>query len=174
MPTPRRPVTFRVRFNDALFADDLARCHPRATTPAPQRVAPVALDADVVIAFLDPADDRHELAVSELRLRVAAGAEVFVSASVYAEMMVRPVQQGTDATVDEFLDAISANVVPIDRPLARQAAQLCGRHQSLRPPDAPSLAMALASGAELLTLDRGIRRIAERERRSGSPHDPLP
>ena len=26
MPTPRRPVTFRVRFNDALFADDLARC----------------------------------------------------------------------------------------------------------------------------------------------------
>ena len=28
MPTPRRPVTFRVRFNDSLFADDLARCRP--------------------------------------------------------------------------------------------------------------------------------------------------
>ena len=26
MPIPRRPVTFRVRFNDARFADDLARC----------------------------------------------------------------------------------------------------------------------------------------------------
>ncbi len=26
MPTPRRSVTFRVRFNDVLFAEDLARC----------------------------------------------------------------------------------------------------------------------------------------------------
>ncbi len=28
MPTPRRPVTFRVRFNDALFASDIDHCRP--------------------------------------------------------------------------------------------------------------------------------------------------
>jgi predicted nucleic acid-binding protein len=54
-------------------------------------------------------------------------------------------------------------VVAIDRPLARRAAQLRGRHRSLRLPDALSLATALASGAELVTPDHRLRRIAARE-----------
>jgi predicted nucleic acid-binding protein len=126
-------------------------------------VATVALDADVVIAFLDAADDQHERAVDELRPRLAAGDAVLVGASVYAEVMVRPVESGTDAKVDEFVEAIGATVVPVDRALARRAAELRARHHSVRLPDALSLATALVSGAELLTLDHRLRRIARRE-----------
>jgi predicted nucleic acid-binding protein len=126
-------------------------------------VAAVALDADVVIAFLDAGDDQHERAVEELRPRLAAGDAVLVGASVYAEVMVRPVESGTDAKVDEFVDAIGATVVPVDRTLARRAAELRARHHSLRLPDALSLATALVSDADLLTLDQRLRRIARRE-----------
>jgi predicted nucleic acid-binding protein len=126
-------------------------------------VAPLALDADLIIAFLDAADDQHARAIDELRPRLAAGEQILVAASVYAEVMVRPTQRGSDAKVDEFLEAMSATIVAIDRPIARRAAQLRARHRSLRLPDALSLATALASGAELLTLDQRLKRIAGRE-----------
>jgi len=54
---------------------------------------------------------------------------MIVGASVYAEVMVRPLQQGTDAQVDEFLDASGARVLAVDRPVARRAAQLRARHR---------------------------------------------
>jgi predicted nucleic acid-binding protein len=126
-------------------------------------VARVALDADVVIAFLDAADDQHERAVDALRHRLTAGEEIVLGASVYAEIMVRPIARRTDAKVDEFLDAINATVIAIDRPAARLAAELRGRHRSLRLPDALSLATALAADAELLTLDTRLARIREYE-----------
>jgi predicted nucleic acid-binding protein len=127
-------------------------------------VAAVALDADVVIAFLDAADEQHDRAVKELRPRLAAGDDVLVGASVYAEVMVRPMEAGTDAKVDGFLDAIGATVLAVDRGVARRAAEVRARHRSLRLPDALSLATALASDADLLTLDQRLRRVAERER----------
>ena len=124
----------------------------------------VALDADVVIAFLDPRDDQHALAVAELRPRLVAGDELLVGATVYAETIVRPLQQGTDATVDSFLDAAGITVVPVDRAVARRAAQLRAEHTSLRLPDAMSLATALATDAALLTLDKKLDQIARRAR----------
>ncbi|MEY2513812.1 MAG: hypothetical protein QOJ89_1170 [bacterium] len=130
-------------------------------------MAQVALDADVIIAFLDAADDQHERAVDELPPRLAAGDRVLVCASVFAEVMVRPSQHGTEATVDEFLDAIGATVVVVDRGLARRAAHLRARHPALRLPDALSLAAALTSGAELLTFDHALSRSAQREGVSG-------
>lgn len=129
-------------------------------------MARVALDADLVIAFLDASDDQHTRAVNELRPVLAAGDEVLLSASVYGEVMVRPLRRGTDAKVDEFLAAIGAAVVGVDRGIARRAAQLRARHRSLRLPDALSLATALSSEAQLLTLDQRLRRVAERERSS--------
>jgi predicted nucleic acid-binding protein len=126
-------------------------------------VARVALDADVVIAFLDAADDQHERAVRILRPRLTAGEEIVLSASVYAEIMVRPIARRTDAKVDEFLDAIKATVVAVDRSSARLAAELRGRHRSLRLPDALSLAIAIDADAELLTLDRRLARIQDDE-----------
>ncbi len=116
-----------------------------------------------MIAFLDAADDQHERAVRILRPRLTAGEEIVLSASVYAEIMVRPIARRTDAKVDEFLDAIKATVVAVDRSSARLAAELRGRHRSLRLPDALSLAIAIDADAELLTLDRRLARIQDDE-----------
>ena len=126
-------------------------------------MADVALDADIVIAFLDPADEQHDAAVEILRPHLAAGRRLVLSASVYAEILVRPLERGTDALVEEFIDAIGADIVAVDRDIARRAAELRARHRSLRLPDAFSLATAMGSAAELLTLDIGLRRIAARE-----------
>jgi predicted nucleic acid-binding protein len=125
-------------------------------------VARVALDADIVIAFLDPGDDQHATAVAELRPRLAAGDEMLAAATVYAESIVRPLQLGTDATVDEFFDAAGISIVPIDRAVARRAAVLRAEHQSLRLPDAMSLATAIVTDSPLLTLDKKLRQIARR------------
>jgi predicted nucleic acid-binding protein len=125
-------------------------------------VARVALDADIVIAFLHPGDDQHAAAVAQLRPRLAAGDELLIGATIYAETIVRPLQQGTDATVDEFLDSAGIAVISIDRAIARRAAALRGEHPSLRLPDAMSLATAIATGSTLLTLDKKLRRIARR------------
>jgi predicted nucleic acid-binding protein len=123
-------------------------------------VARVALDADIAIAFLDPGDDGHAGAVSELRPRLAAGDELLVAATVCAETIVRPLQRGNDATVDQFFDSAGIAVVPIDRAIARRAAALRAAHPSLRLPDATSLATAIATDSTLLTLDTKLRRIA--------------
>lgn len=125
-------------------------------------MARVALDADIVIAFLDPGNDQHASAVAELRPRLAAGDELLAAATVYAESIARPLQQGTDATVDEFFDAAGISIVPIDRTVARRAAVLRAEHQSLRLPDAMSLATAIVTDSALLTLDKKLRQIARR------------
>jgi predicted nucleic acid-binding protein len=129
-------------------------------------VARVALDADIVIAFLDPGDDQHATAVAELRPRLAAGDQLLVAASVYAETIVRPLQDGTDTTVDQFFDAAGIEIVPIDRAVARRAAALRAEHQALRLPDAMSLATALSTDSTLVTLDKKLRQIARRVQRS--------
>ena len=125
-------------------------------------MARVALDADIVIAFLDPGDDQHARAVAELRPRLAAGDELLAAATVYAESIVRPLQQGTDTTIDEFFDAAGISIVPIDRAVARRAAVLRAKHRSLRLPDAISLATAIVTDSALLTLDKKLRQIARR------------
>ena len=129
-------------------------------------MARVALDADLLIAFLDPGDAQHERAIDELRPRLSAGDELLVGATVYAEMIVRPLQQRADATVDGFLDAAGVRLVPTDRAIARRAAQLRVDHRSLRLPDALSLATAIVSDATLLTLDKKLERIAAQAQRS--------
>ena len=129
-------------------------------------MAAIALDADVVIAFLDAADDQHEHAVNMLRPRLAAGEEIMVAASVYAEVMVRPLQRGADKAVDDFVDGIGGTIVALDRDTARRAAQLRASHRALRLPDALSLATALVRGAEFLTLDRRLKKIAAGEQRT--------
>ena len=115
-----------------------------------------------MIAFLDPGDDQHVTAVAQLRPRLAAGDELLVAATVYAESIVRPLQQGTDATVDEFFDAVGISIVPINRAVARRAAVLRAEHQSLRLPDAVSPATAIVTDSALLTPDEKLGQIARR------------
>jgi len=128
-------------------------------------VARVALDADLLIAFLDPGDAQHKRAVDELRPCLTAGDELLIGATVYAEVMVRPLQQRTDATVDGFLDAAGVRFVPTDHAIAHRAARLRADHPALRLPDAMSLATALVSDATLLTLGKKLKRIAQQVRR---------
>jgi predicted nucleic acid-binding protein len=68
----------------------------------------------------------------------------------------------TDATLDQFFDAAGISIVPIDRSIARRAAILRGEHHSLRLPDAMSLAAAIVTDSNLLTLDKKLRRVARR------------
>ena len=70
-------------------------------------MARVALDADVVIAFLDPSDAQHQQAVELLREHLASGDDILIAATVYAEVIVKPLQHGTDGTVDQFLAAVA-------------------------------------------------------------------
>lgn len=127
-------------------------------------MARVALDAGVVIAFLDPSDAQHAVAVQALGPHLAAGAEILISATVYAEVIVRPLQQGTVGKVDEFLAAIGAHVIDVDRPLARFAADLRARNRPLRLPDAIAPATALTRDAQFLTLDRSLQQVGTKER----------
>ena len=129
-------------------------------------MARVTLDADLQIAFLDPGDAQHERAVDELRPYLTAGDDVLVGATVYAEVMVRPLQQRTDATVDGFLDAAGVRFVPSDRAIAHRAARLRADHPALRLPDAMSLATALVSDAALLTLDKNLTEHSESRART--------
>ncbi len=128
-------------------------------------MARVALDADLLIAFLDPGDAQHDRAVGELRPRLTGGDELLIGATVYAEVMVRPLQQRSDATVDGFLDAAGVRFVSTDRGIARRAARLRADHPALRLPDAMSLATALVSDATLLTLDKKLQRITQQVQR---------
>jgi predicted nucleic acid-binding protein len=132
-------------------------------------MATVALDADVLIAFLDAADDQHQRAIDTLRPRLAAGDRVLLAASVYAEILVHPIKHGTDQTVDDFIAAIGADIIALDRDIARRAAQLRASHNALRLPDALSLATALATNAELLTLDRRLTKIASKQASRAKP-----
>jgi hypothetical protein len=88
--------------------------------------------------------------VAQLRPWLPAGDELLVGATVYAKTIVRPLQQETDATVDQFLDSAGIAVVASDRAIARRAMAF---RADIRPCDsrtAISLATAAATNSTLL------------------------
>jgi hypothetical protein len=72
--------------------------------------------------------------MAALRQVLAAGDEPCVGATVYAATIVRPLQDGTNATVDAFLDGTRVKIVPVDCAIARRAAPLRAEQSSLRFP----------------------------------------
>lgn len=122
-----------------------------------------ALDASVIIGFLDPADAHHSRAARLVAELLATRDELITSAAAYAEVLVEPSRSGLTAVVDGFLDDARVGVVAIDRDCARAAAGLRARHATLRLPDALSLANALLHDAELVTFDRRLARLAATE-----------
>lgn len=122
-----------------------------------------ALDASVIIGFLDAADAHHGRATRLVAELLAGRDELIASAAAYAEVLVEPSRSGHTAVVDGFLDDARVAVVPVDRACARAAAGLRARHATLRLPDALSLATALLHDAELVTFDRRLARLAATE-----------
>jgi predicted nucleic acid-binding protein len=124
-------------------------------------VGEVALDADVAIGFLDPTDAHHESAVAALHeLRQVT---LSMAASAYSEVLVRPVASDSANAVERFVDRLRIDIVPLDRRIARRAAELRARHARLRLPDAIVLATSLDRDARLLTFDERLAKLA-RER----------
>lgn len=120
----------------------------------------IALDADVLIGFLNRDDAHHAAARKVIEAAARSGDKLVIGASVYAEVMVGPLRAGRAAIVDAALAAFGVDVVGIDRGVAREAARLRARHTKLRLPDSMALAVARQAGAQLKTFDRRLARIA--------------
>jgi predicted nucleic acid-binding protein len=82
-------------------------------------------------------------------------------ASAYGESLVKPFANGYGDEVDEFVDGIGIEIIPLDRPLARRVAELRGEHPALQLPDAAVVAAAQLRGARLLTFDERLRSVAQ-------------
>lgn len=122
----------------------------------------LALDASVVIAFLDADDALHARAT-----RAHAGDDLVFPASAYAEAMVMPCRHGAGAPerLERFVDDFAVGIAPIERTIARLAARLRARHRALRLPDALVLATGEALNADhVVTGEAGWARWSRRVR----------
>lgn len=121
----------------------------------------VVLDASVIIGFLSPRDAHHDTAVQLAREWGTPDTRVLIPATVYSEILVHAVREGREEHVDSLLHSMNAQIVPLDRVIAREAAVLRANNRSLRLPDAFVLATAQEYDAPLFTLDQQLQRIAE-------------
>lgn len=124
-------------------------------------MALIVVDASVVVALLDREDALHETAAGTLTAAWEGGDEVLVPSVVYAEALVRPLEEGGKslAAADAFF--ASQTIVPLDRAEAREAARLRGVHRPwLRLPDALVLATGLVRRAAVLTGDARWRSVS--------------
>jgi predicted nucleic acid-binding protein len=124
-------------------------------------VGAVTLDASVAIGFLDPGDIHHERAVSTLR--ELDRSRLLFPASAYSETLVWPLAVGLADRVDDFIDGLRVEVVPLDRGIAHRAAELRVEHDALRLPDALVLATARLREARLLSFDDRLCRLTSGE-----------
>jgi predicted nucleic acid-binding protein len=119
----------------------------------------LTVDANVLIALMDPKDATHVLAVE--MLDSYEWDELATSTVTLAEVLVRPMQDGV---YEERLDAVSAlgvHLIGVDGERVRTTAQLSARHR-LRPPDAVVLAVAMSTSSAIMTLDVRLAKVARR------------
>lgn len=83
-----------------------------------------------------------------------------MAASAYSETLVRPLEVGLGDRVEAFVDGLRVEIVPASRQIARRAARLRAEHTALRLLDAFVAATAQVRGADLLTFDDRLRRLA--------------
>ena len=117
----------------------------------------VVLDSSVLLGLADPRDALHHRAVEALRDR--HGRDLIVPASVFAEIMVGAIRFGEHAAkrVEAMVDDLATEVYPINREVARAAATIRARRNSIRFPDALVLATGAVLDAEVLTGDKRWR-----------------
>lgn len=115
------------------------------------------LDAGVIIGVLDAEDVHHQGSRAALAAALERGDALAVPASAYAECLVGPARRGPEAVkaIEAFLSDLPADVEPITRQVAKQAAALRARHgRRLRFPDALVVATAMHLRADrIVTTD---------------------
>lgn len=114
-----------------------------------------AVDASVLIAFLDGSDSHHRAAVDAL----IAIERFIVDPITLAEVLVHPVRLGREHDVLYRLQAIGMEVseMPHD---AVSLAQLRAK-TGLKMPDCIVVALGRQQGGEVLSFDRRIRHASE-------------
>jgi len=123
-------------------------------------VAALILDASVLIGLLDTADAHHEQAVSDVDQADTAGTALLAPASAYSEALVAFARAGRTADARYAISAMGITVVAMSQAIAERAAEIRAQHERLRLPDAIVLATARELGAELLTYDDGLDKVA--------------
>lgn len=83
------------------------------------------------------------------------------------EVLVKPIRDGNRQVAEEYRRLLSSyphlNIVEIDQPMARRAADLRAKH-GIRTPDALQIAAALSRGATgFVTNDEAVKRVQEIE-----------
>lgn len=124
-----------------------------AADVAPAR--PTVLDADVLIAHLNPDDAQHSRAVGRLE-RAAAQGPLAASALTVAEVLVHPTASGLGEQAYAALKAMDVTVLDIPADAAMQLASLRAR-TGRRMPDCCVLLAAARSGGAVLTFDEKLR-----------------
>jgi predicted nucleic acid-binding protein len=128
-------------------------------------VALIVVDASVLIAFLEVEDALHDAAVAALK--EAADDDLILGATTLLELLVTPYRRSEDHAerVKTFVRSVPLRVEPITEAIADAAARLRARHRTLAVPDALTLAVADAVGADaVLTADRRWRTLSPRVR----------
>lgn len=112
----------------------------------------VALDSDVLIAFLDRGDSLHDAADQRVRSLLDDGSNLCTSVVSYAEVLTgAKLGHHDEAVVRGFFDDLISWLTPVDRPVADRAAELRALRKALRMPDALILAGAeLDPGVDLI------------------------
>jgi predicted nucleic acid-binding protein len=128
-------------------------------------VAPLILDASVLIGLLDTADAHHSDAVKDTDAADQAGRELLVPVSAYSETLVAFAHANRVSDAREAVAAMGITVAPLTAPMGEVAAELRARHDRLRLPDAIVLACARELQGQLLTYDQNLKRLARKSDR---------
>lgn len=119
------------------------------------------LDASVLIGLLDAADAHHDRAVDDVEAADHNHQTLVVPASAYSETLVAFARADRVREAREAVAAMGISVAPLNATIAEAAAELRGRHQRLRLPDAIVLATARELDAELLSYDQHLNQLAD-------------
>lgn len=125
----------------------------------------VGLDTAIFIYHLEATSRRAALAGSVLTGLANGAFRGVTSVLTLMELAVKPLQLGRPDVADEYEVLLSnypnLTIVPLDRAVARGAADLRATYR-LRPADALQVSACLRAGANaFLTNDRDLRRISE-------------
>lgn len=126
-------------------------------------MATLILDASVLIGLLDTSDPHHAPAVDDVETADRAGRSLQTPASAYSETLVAFARANRVPEARASVAGMGITITSLTAQIAERAAALRAEHQRLRLPDALVLATARELGADLLTYDEQLARVAQHD-----------